>query len=47
MLLELIEERFGSVPDWVPPKLAEADLETLKAWSKKIFRATTMEEIFQ
>ncbi|MBF0612738.1 MAG: hypothetical protein G8345_12760 [Magnetococcales bacterium] len=47
MLLDLLEEHFGSVPDWVHPKLADADLETLKRWSKKIFGAEKIEQIFQ
>ncbi|MBF0611861.1 MAG: Rpn family recombination-promoting nuclease/putative transposase [Magnetococcales bacterium] len=47
MLLDLIQDRFGSVPDWVRPKLFEADLDTLKRWSKRIFGAEKIEQIFQ
>ncbi|MCX6056711.1 MAG: hypothetical protein NTW69_00955, partial [Chloroflexi bacterium] len=47
MLLDLLGERFGSVPDWVRSKLSQADMDTLKSWSKRIFRAEKIEEIFQ
>ncbi|MBF0428358.1 MAG: hypothetical protein HQL94_05500 [Magnetococcales bacterium] len=47
MLIDLLQERFGSVPDWVRSRLAEADLNTLKGWSKKIFGAEKIEQIFQ
>ncbi|MBF0612443.1 MAG: hypothetical protein HQL55_15070 [Magnetococcales bacterium] len=47
MLLDQLQERFGSVPDWVRSKLAEANLDTLKEWSKRLFRAEKIEQIFQ
>lgn len=47
MLLELLQERFGSVPDWVRSKLAEADMDTLKRWSKRVSGAEKIEQIFQ
>jgi predicted transposase/invertase (TIGR01784 family) len=47
MLLDLLQDRFGSVPDWVRSKLSEADLDTLKGWSKRIFGAEKIEQIFQ
>ncbi|MBF0610907.1 MAG: Rpn family recombination-promoting nuclease/putative transposase [Magnetococcales bacterium] len=47
MLLNLLGERFGSVPDWVRSKCAQADLDTLKTWSRKIFRAEKIHDIFQ
>ncbi|NGZ27262.1 MAG: cytosolic protein [Magnetococcales bacterium] len=47
MLLDLLQDRFGIVPDWVSSKLAEADLETLKRWSKRILGAERIEQIFQ
>ncbi|MBF0613422.1 MAG: Rpn family recombination-promoting nuclease/putative transposase [Magnetococcales bacterium] len=47
MLLDQLGERFGSVPDWARSKLSQADLDTLKTWSKRIFRAEKIEDIFQ
>ncbi|MBF0309939.1 MAG: hypothetical protein HQL56_10460, partial [Magnetococcales bacterium] len=47
MLLDQLQERFGSVPDWVRFKLTQADLDSLKEWSKRIFGANKIEEIFQ
>ncbi|MBF0610438.1 MAG: Rpn family recombination-promoting nuclease/putative transposase [Magnetococcales bacterium] len=47
MLFEQLQDRFGAVPDWVRTKLSEADLDTLKGWSKKIFGAEKIEQIFQ
>ncbi|MEO5329395.1 MAG: Rpn family recombination-promoting nuclease/putative transposase [Magnetococcus sp. THC-1_WYH] len=47
MLLDLLQDRFGSIPDWVRAKLAEADLNTLKGWSKKVFNADQIELVFQ
>ncbi|MBF0612477.1 MAG: Rpn family recombination-promoting nuclease/putative transposase [Magnetococcales bacterium] len=47
MLLDQLQERFDLVPDWVRSKLAQADLDTLKSWSKKIFHAEKIEDIFQ
>ncbi|MBF0612993.1 MAG: Rpn family recombination-promoting nuclease/putative transposase [Magnetococcales bacterium] len=46
-ILELLGERFGVVPEWARLRVAEADLETLKRWSKKIFGAETIEHVFQ
>ncbi|NGZ26232.1 MAG: Rpn family recombination-promoting nuclease/putative transposase [Magnetococcales bacterium] len=47
MLLDLLQDRFGSVPDWLRSKLVEADMDSLKGWSKKIFGAEKIEQIFQ
>ncbi|MBF0179160.1 MAG: Rpn family recombination-promoting nuclease/putative transposase [Magnetococcales bacterium] len=47
ILLDLLQDRFGSVPDWVRSKLVEADLNTLKSWSRRIFEAEKIEHIFQ
>ncbi|MBF0613245.1 MAG: hypothetical protein G8345_10290 [Magnetococcales bacterium] len=47
MLLEILQDRFGCVPDWVDSKLAEADQETLRRWGKRLVRAERIEEVFQ
>ncbi|MBF0612239.1 MAG: cytosolic protein [Magnetococcales bacterium] len=47
MLMELLQERFGSVPDYFTEKLAHADLATLKTWSRKIVGAERIEQVFQ
>ncbi|MBF0109204.1 MAG: Rpn family recombination-promoting nuclease/putative transposase [Magnetococcales bacterium] len=46
-LLRLMERRFGPVPQWVPPTLNQADLETLEQWSGNILEAGSMEEVFR
>ncbi|MBF0182363.1 MAG: Rpn family recombination-promoting nuclease/putative transposase [Magnetococcales bacterium] len=45
-LLEQLQERFGLLPDSVQAKVAAASLEELKAWSRKIFTADTLQAIF-
>ncbi|MBF0627334.1 MAG: hypothetical protein HQL91_03845 [Magnetococcales bacterium] len=47
VLLDLIEARFGVVPDWVQARLAGADLNTLKLWSKRLVVANRLEQVFQ
>ncbi|MBF0627313.1 MAG: PD-(D/E)XK nuclease family transposase [Magnetococcales bacterium] len=46
-LLDLLQDHFGSVPEWVPAKLAAADLDTLKNWGRKIFSTEKIEQVFQ
>ncbi|MBF0627451.1 MAG: Rpn family recombination-promoting nuclease/putative transposase [Magnetococcales bacterium] len=46
-LLDLLQDHFGTVPEWVPSRLASADLATLKAWGKRILGAEKIEHVFQ
>ncbi|MBF0138227.1 MAG: cytosolic protein, partial [Magnetococcales bacterium] len=46
-LLRLIRHRFGAVPEWVPDRLATADLKTLETWNEKILVAESLQAVFQ
>jgi hypothetical protein len=43
----LLEEQFGTVPDWVTEKLGSAKEAELMAWSKRILRARTLNDVFE
>jgi predicted transposase/invertase (TIGR01784 family) len=45
MLLELLELRFNALDESVRQRIAEADAETLLRWGKRIFQATSAEEV--
>ncbi|MBF0625456.1 MAG: Rpn family recombination-promoting nuclease/putative transposase [Magnetococcales bacterium] len=46
-LRSLLEWRFGQTPDWVASNLAKADVESLEQWTKNLFNAGSLEEVFQ
>lgn len=46
LLALLIETRFGSVPPAVRARLAAADSAELDAWARKLFSATSLEDVF-
>lgn len=46
MLMALLAQRFGQVPDWATQKLTGAAPESLERWGKRIFEAQSLEEIF-
>ncbi|MBF0108361.1 MAG: Rpn family recombination-promoting nuclease/putative transposase [Magnetococcales bacterium] len=46
IFLDLLQERFAPVPDFVYSRLTGADLETLKRWCRKIPDADKIEDIF-
>ncbi|MBF0180750.1 MAG: hypothetical protein HQM03_12075 [Magnetococcales bacterium] len=46
-LLQLLQERFGSVPESVKNRVSSATLEELTAWLGKIFKADSMQAVFQ
>jgi hypothetical protein len=45
VLLRQMERRFGSVPDAVRSRIAEADSDDLEAWSLRILDAATIDEV--
>ncbi len=45
-LLRLLQRRFGPAPDWVQARLAEANRETLEAWTDKILDARSLNDLF-
>lgn len=46
LLALLIETRFGSVPPAIRARLAAADTVELDAWARKLFSATSLDEVF-
>ncbi|MBF0610693.1 MAG: Rpn family recombination-promoting nuclease/putative transposase [Magnetococcales bacterium] len=45
-ILEQMEERFGSLPEWARNKVFHADLDTLKSLNKKIIHADKLDDLF-
>ncbi|MBF0110424.1 MAG: DUF4351 domain-containing protein [Magnetococcales bacterium] len=46
MLKDLLQRRFGDVPEWANKKIAEAELPSLKKWSLRIFDVQSLDELF-
>lgn len=46
MLHDLIQEKFGDVPDWVQAHLAQADAQALRQWSINVLSADRIESVF-
>ncbi|MEO5330505.1 MAG: hypothetical protein H7839_00660 [Magnetococcus sp. YQC-5] len=46
ILLDLLEQRFQQVPEWVVSKVQTADTELLRAWLKRIIHANSIEDVF-
>ena len=45
MLLRLLEQRFGAVPDSIRSRLKQADMDTLLVWSERVLTCTTLDEV--
>lgn len=46
LLCQLIEHRFGPLPDWARVKLDEADTQTLERWGLQLLEAEKLEDVF-
>lgn len=46
MLTRLLQRRFGTVPDWVSNKVAEADQSLLEEWGFRVLDAKSLDEVF-
>lgn len=46
MLLKLLDLKFGTLPEWVEPKVASATLETLDLWAERVLTASSLDDIF-
>lgn len=46
LLRGLLEERFGELPTALVERLKQADGERLLAWSRRVLRARTIDEVF-
>ncbi|MBF0179292.1 MAG: DUF4351 domain-containing protein [Magnetococcales bacterium] len=47
ILLQLLQERFGLVPEAVRKKVTSANPDDINAWARKIFRADSLQALFQ
>ncbi len=47
MLLRMFKARYGDVPSWVRGKVIKADADRLDEWSRRLFSAKRLEDIFQ
>lgn len=45
MLLELLEDKFGTLPPDIEQTLHAADTDQLKTWSKRVLHANTLDEV--
>ena len=46
LLMKLLSKRFGRLPDWVAPKLGQADAAQLEARGERLLDAENIEQIF-
>ncbi|MBF0425243.1 MAG: DUF4351 domain-containing protein [Magnetococcales bacterium] len=46
LLLRLLKQRFGSLPDWVPERVHAADATALETWGDRVLTAPTLQELF-
>lgn len=47
MLIQLLQERFGLVPESVQKKVTYANINDQKIWASKIFKADSLQMVFQ
>jgi hypothetical protein len=45
-LIDQLDERFGDVPTEVLARIHVADIAQLRAWSKKLFTAASIDSVF-
>jgi predicted transposase/invertase (TIGR01784 family) len=46
VLLDLLRERFGALPDAAAVRVTAAGMTELQAWSKRVLRASTLDDVF-
>ncbi|MBF0438535.1 MAG: hypothetical protein HQL93_05370 [Magnetococcales bacterium] len=46
MLLDLLQDRFGLVPEPIQKQVVSADLNDINIWARKIFKADSLQAIF-
>lgn len=47
LLQQLMEKRFGPLPDWATEKLAQANSQQLETWGLKLLDAGSLDEVFE
>ena len=46
-LKNLVQRRFGDLPDWAVDRIDRADVETLERWSYGVLDATALQDVFR
>ncbi|MBF0428646.1 MAG: hypothetical protein HQL94_06950 [Magnetococcales bacterium] len=47
MLLDQLQDRFGLLPEPIQKKVTSANLDEINAWAKRIFKADSLQAVFQ
>jgi len=47
VVASLLEERFGTLPEWVFEKIANAKEAELLTWAKRVLSASTVNDVFR
>ena len=47
LLAQLLEKRFGSLPDWAEQRLSEADSQQIEHWSHRLLEVDSLEAVFK
>ncbi|MBF0427724.1 MAG: Rpn family recombination-promoting nuclease/putative transposase [Magnetococcales bacterium] len=47
LLLDQLQERFGLIPETIHKQVISATLEDINAWARKIFKADSLQKVFQ
>jgi len=46
VLLAVLEDEFGPVPEWVYEKLKDAKEPQILTWAKRVYKAESLEAVF-
>ncbi len=46
-LKNLVQRRFGALPDWAVDRVDRADVDTLERWSYRVLDARVLDDVFQ
>jgi hypothetical protein len=47
LLLDLLREKFGALPEWATERLRSASSEELHVWAKRVLHSASLEETLQ
>jgi hypothetical protein len=47
VLTKMLELKYGTLPQWAQDKVAQADAKTIECWAGNLFKAETLEEVFE
>ena len=46
-LKNLVQRRFGDLPDWAVDRIDRADVDTLERWFYRVLDATALDDVFR